>query len=504
MSRNREQLIELYLSASSVPGLMSFSFVGPFGSRVSFASQQRRAINTVWAVCEEKIKGKAAPKVAVVGAGIAGLMTSAALVSRGCIVTLIEKRGDVADIQRRTQHRYVHPTINFWPEIPLCSTTALPFLDWYEDTCSHVVATIVSEWRANFAGRMKPPMFGSEVTKIAQVGQKGRLELRTERLGKEIEHEFDHVFITTGFGDEKTIHEGDASYWDWDSADQEIALGRKKFVIGGIGDGGLIECLRILNRNFESGTLCLKVARIIDGLGLRNSVTEIDKYVRATATDEFHSSVLFYERYVEFCKDLPTDVTDILRLRNAVEVTLVGTLPQPFKFNSASIHKLIIAQALTDGALQYITGKLEATGPGATVKRRSRRPWIPNDDCKIIGRIGPNVTVGGLLTDVQRRSLQLAQQQLADLLEIALEPLTYFSGHGASPVFDPTAVAYVDSRYEKVSDYFYRHHYRAWTKVSLDDERPIYEVQKNSMTDAPSSIFGVPVKFGYHRSARGL
>jgi hypothetical protein len=60
--------VEIILKAATVPGFKNVYAIGPFGNRVNFASQQRRALNLVWALEEvgEVLEGKA---VAVIGGG---------------------------------------------------------------------------------------------------------------------------------------------------------------------------------------------------------------------------------------------------------------------------------------------------------------------------------------------------------------------------------------------------------------------------------------------------
>ena len=67
-------------------------YIGPFARRVSFSSQQHRALDLVAALADRgKLRHRELnrPKtVAVIGAGIAGITAMSALRGQGCIVHL--------------------------------------------------------------------------------------------------------------------------------------------------------------------------------------------------------------------------------------------------------------------------------------------------------------------------------------------------------------------------------------------------------------------------------
>jgi hypothetical protein len=142
--------------AAHMPGTATANifFVGPYGRRVSFASQQRRALNTVWVMKQKRIIGEKAVTVAVVGAGLAGITAAVALRAYGVRVTLYETLPGALLTQIKTYHRFVHPTVNFWPSIEIQASTRLPFFDWTNNRCAEVIADIEYEWESIFSKKI--------------------------------------------------------------------------------------------------------------------------------------------------------------------------------------------------------------------------------------------------------------------------------------------------------------------------------------------------------------
>jgi 2-polyprenyl-6-methoxyphenol hydroxylase-like FAD-dependent oxidoreductase len=92
-------------------------------------------------------------RVGIVGGGLAGVTAAAALIRRRIKVTLFEQKGTNFPIQRHTAIRFVHPTINFWPEMKLNPSTDLPLLSWTADICAGVIRQIERQW-SSFEGQL--------------------------------------------------------------------------------------------------------------------------------------------------------------------------------------------------------------------------------------------------------------------------------------------------------------------------------------------------------------
>ena len=121
-------------------------FLGPKVGRKSFASQQKRALNLMWAL-QKSGKIKSRDHVAIVGAGVSGVTAAFAARAMGCEVTVVERGDQPLHRQRATTHRKVHPTINWWPENELSPTTDFPFLNWHLGQCNLVMDLLEKEWK---------------------------------------------------------------------------------------------------------------------------------------------------------------------------------------------------------------------------------------------------------------------------------------------------------------------------------------------------------------------
>src|SRR5262245_42967137 len=77
--------------------------------RVTVLSQQFRAFNLVWALCDQgRLKG--GDRVGVVGGGIGGLTVAAAAMLMRCRVVRTEENQQLMHVQLRNGRRPAHPT----------------------------------------------------------------------------------------------------------------------------------------------------------------------------------------------------------------------------------------------------------------------------------------------------------------------------------------------------------------------------------------------------------
>ena len=498
-------LRKLYQKASSINGYPHFSFVGPFGQRVSFASQQRRALNTVWAT-HPQLAGKKAPSVAVVGGGIAGLTTAAALLVKGCRVTLFERDVQFAGAQLRASHRYAHPTVNFWPEKSVDSTTDFPFLEWHADHCHKVAGMIVDEWRRTFADDLMKCLMETTVTAIASVGEQAEVifeQVVGNGRKKPGAARFDHVFVTTGFGVEAKLFESDRAYWEPDGLENRLVNGSKKFVVGGTGDGGLIEVLRILQKDFEFGRLTLKLIGMLEEASLTDDVKDIEQKVMSESLNSDQAAVAYSEQYGDLAENLTVRIDRVMKSRHDdLSVTLVGRLPQPFQRNVAPVHKLMVAHALRCGALTYVQGEIRAAADGSScviVTAEGERDIDP--DANVVVRIGPKHPLGGLLPSEAVETLRHQQQEVADFLAPAPIDRTFFSKPRVAPIRGSAEHAL--SRHELAAAFMARE-FKSGIKVSDESGTPFFTTTERCELELPNSLFGIPLRAGNILTARHL
>lgn len=255
--------------------------IGPYARRVSFATQQRRALELVWALDRKRKQANKpwlADRVAVVGAGLAGLMATAAFKALGCRVHLFDRSSEPLSHFDQAAHRYIHPTLISWPESALLGSTRFPFMNWYEAQCPEVAASIRNEWvrlSSKVSGDLADEFYNNR--KVVEIRQDGKAhgyrllarpvpvvrrdhpdEPRPEQIEPDAAGEahsypaagrpYDLVVLALGFGLEKCVPNSDArSYWHQD------VVGRMRdnqdytrLIISGPGDGGLADLMHFM------------------------------------------------------------------------------------------------------------------------------------------------------------------------------------------------------------------------------------------------------------------
>jgi hypothetical protein len=117
----------LLLTENSADG--GLHFIGTFDRRITFYSQQVRALRVVHALSRPG-KLKSTDYIAVVGAGAAGATAALGLALLGNDVTLYDPAGSILQLQSASP-RLLHPHIYEWPRLgSLDSRAGLPILDW--------------------------------------------------------------------------------------------------------------------------------------------------------------------------------------------------------------------------------------------------------------------------------------------------------------------------------------------------------------------------------------
>ncbi|HEY0373016.1 MAG TPA: FAD-dependent oxidoreductase [Thermoanaerobaculia bacterium] len=237
------------LDALSVPGYDALFVLGSFARRVTFYSQQVRALNLVDALCNSgRVTGKG--EVAVIGAGVAGLTAAAGLVRRGARVRVFEKIADPSKregrmpLQQASKQRVVHPHIYDWPHpAALAPETNLPVLNWTAAPASEVIAQMGAEFEAIVAAHPDRVRF----EKANDVAIERGSSAVTWGGGKR--ESFEAVILAVGFGLEGK-DTGWHSYWTDDSIESFEAAGGT-WLISGCGDGALTDLMRLAITQFN-------------------------------------------------------------------------------------------------------------------------------------------------------------------------------------------------------------------------------------------------------------
>lgn len=254
----------------------SLYIIGTFDSGVTVFSQQTRALNLAWAAIESDLipavsridpaKRSAGRKIAIVGAGFAGLSVAAGLLAKGAEaeVTLFEQRDTLLPLQQGSDSRWLHPRIYDWPRAGSeASVAMLPLLNWTAARASDVVVQVLSQWRrlVERLGTKKVKLYcnarhlqihetadKSDRLRIEWVGEcrdpcDGTAQAGQPGAATGMSEDFDHVILAIGFGLER---DGVLSYWRNETVGQpSLDEPRRTYLISGQGDGAMIDLLRI-------------------------------------------------------------------------------------------------------------------------------------------------------------------------------------------------------------------------------------------------------------------
>jgi hypothetical protein len=428
----------------TIPERSGVFLLGPFAYRVSFSSQQRRALNLVAA-----LRGQTRypiGEVAVVGAGLAGLTASAALICNGSRVTLIEKNDAVLAAQKFTWHRYVHPTLNFWPDREINPTTQFPFFDWFSDDCNKVVSELDREWKENFHLRLNDFLNNCELKRIDYDTPKdGRLTAVMQREKKEIVRDFDAIILAIGFGEERIGLPPNKKYWIHDDLDKLALTNFGTAVVGGIGDGGLIDALRLLYRDLQGGRLIVDTLHQIRASSVLTDLVKAETAARDLSDD--NAALSLQTAYAGAIGNIPMGVREKLKgcLLNNGHVTLVGPRPQPYLKTSAPANKFLIAFAQDQGALRFVPGKVVISGKDYSVVDLKGAPVKITAEHWFL-RTGNDHSLSVFFSDAEIDALKGRQLGLIDYFDQPLwteKDLPLIQGY---PPHNPKNEAYVASR----------------------------------------------------------
>lgn len=381
---HKQTNVETVLLANRVPKQEHLYVVGPFAGRVSFSSQQMRALNLVWAINEEfrddgedgGLKGK---DVAVIGGGLAGVTCCIALAAHDADSWGFEKGGKVLDFIGDASHRNVHPTINFWPREQLIPTTELPFLNWIEGSCKEILDGLRDEWDRfkGLCASIRGYDFGQEVIGLTRVGKKWKLNFSSNsKVTSRHNKLYDAVILCTGFGREKHLSATDsAGYWDSQGdliADLQTVDTNpfKNVIVSGTGDGGLIELCRLLFPNFRAGKLLIPSDLLQTDRKISTRILSIEAKCQRMLFDskldhnsgDMHAlrnslAKLLWEAYNGiFEDDLPDrELLETLRHKrtNIEKIILLGKRDYPYELDASPYHKFFATLALREGWVSY-------------------------------------------------------------------------------------------------------------------------------------------------------
>ncbi|MFN3791469.1 FAD-dependent oxidoreductase [Massilia sp.] len=340
--------------------------LGSFDHRITFYTQQVRALNLVRALFE---KGKlcSGQSVCVVGAGAAGVMTAVAAARAGCRVTLFDDREAILSLQAPAQHRFLHPHIYDWPAAGSDRIDAgLPVLNWQAANANAVVDSLRTEFERYRA------MFGDRLRFVPKTNiQEIRPETKGTRLrvlgnDADINECFDGVFLALGFGLERSAFAaaGTHSYWTGDSLNGPFALGtRQRILVSGSGDGGLVDVARAAMRSHVNGSYFVHHEAVAflttdeSFCKLAEQMSQVDDEARKAEVTGVEPEPL-YQSYKAL--EVPDTLLAKIRqlARTDTEVTFNFTDHNIFSLNSALLNRLLVFLLLRAQIVERKHGKI--------------------------------------------------------------------------------------------------------------------------------------------------
>jgi hypothetical protein len=479
-------------------------FLGPFARRVSFFSQQRRAVNLVAALRVLKLVTPG-QRVAVIGGGLAGLVSAAGFLGMRCKVDLFEVQDELLKHQSKAAHRFIHPSISRWPDIqrPISDATNFMFFDWFASPCDRLVSIFAQEWRdiremaakAQAALGMEPLLSVHLKTTV--------LELLSDPQAPEFgvglvtspptrTPEYDAVIVTAGFGKENHIKGLPfVSYWDEDTLD-EVAKEQVQWIVSGCGDGGLIDSLRLTYQGFEGGRLAIEIAKMIASSLDLTKIVQAELRWRLTNDDAAMRNL--QSTYNAAIGQFPDTI--VKKLDEGLEQTITGKVrlfaleSAPFSPNAAPIHKLMLAYALRKKKVGFHSAKLLADADCLKIDY-GHGPLSPPPHAGLTIRHGPVAELPGLLLPHEAQLLNTKQSSRADYIDD--EPSCELDPPPGYPsATGPSRPAFIGLRRALAERFVQSIDTQAHVDATQDGFE--YALPNGREISVPDTIFGIPIR----------
>jgi hypothetical protein len=314
--------------------------IGSFDKRVTVLAQQTRALNLAWAMVETGIaptRTSKTSRIAIVGAGFAGLTFAAGLLRKGAAaaIDVFEQRDSLLPLQQGSDTRWLHPHIYDWPtEGSEAAAAMLPVLNWTAARSSDVVVQVLSEWAKVAADQDHLRLFCNarhlQITQSSLNERQARIEwvgeerhptdgrTRGEGAAQGMSDVYDAVILSVGFG----LEAGQPSYWRNETLGQpSLEEARRTYLLSGQGDGAMIDLLRIRISQFRQD-------RILDELfvgrdSLLEQLRELRKEFLRDETGLFEKFEALACSSSAFKQDMAAVISELShRLRRDTDVVL--------------------------------------------------------------------------------------------------------------------------------------------------------------------------------------
>lgn len=353
-----------FLKHMEVPSLPGIFILGSFERSVTLYSQQVRALNLAFSLSQEQRLPDGA-EVLVVGGGAAGLTFAAGAARLGARVTLLEQLGDVLSTFRGNHTRWLHPHIYEWPRPGSeRKCAALPLMTWSADQAGEVARELRAQWN-ELREELGIRVF-CDVKHIKRVsGVSNDAHEFTWHASELMSGRFSLVIFAVGFGGERQVR-GAATppYWKDDDLHQDMPPPKNRFLVSGIGDGGIVDILRLRIREFQHDAVVRELLSDSSDLepvkrALLDIEESLDRRQRQPPPGELD------QRY----RELP--VPDSLhqrireRLRRDTHVLLNSSEYYPLNARASILNRFLLSRLLKVDQLEYRQGRIKNVRPKA-------------------------------------------------------------------------------------------------------------------------------------------
>ncbi|MDB2438136.1 FAD-binding protein [Hellea sp.] len=387
------------LLASNVEETPNCYILGCFEDKKTFLTQQERAIWLSTAILKFW-RGSTAPRVAVIGSGIAGVTATACLSTGGAEVVLIEKSDELIPLQRRNDTRYIHPHLYDWPKpSSLSSDARLPILNWVADFADKVVAQIEDEFysivdengnieieKSFKVTGVKPHSGNARSPKFAISGK-----------SKEPLMGFDVVIYAIGFGVElpKFSHVPVLGYWDNTPLHASGLFDENmkgNILVSGCGDGALVDVLRGRLRDFNHSEILELIPELQDE-GIKTKLLDIEREAISEKITVRRGQFIFSPNYYKILKDIKLSTEIKKLLHPAYNITFNSRRPGKYKLGSSILNRVLVQIFISNGLVNFREKDIESDNVTAvTINGRSgyNVKWVDEEEFfdKILLRYG--------------------------------------------------------------------------------------------------------------------
>lgn len=367
----------------AVPGLF---VLGCFARCVTLYSQQVRALNLVAALLTSN-RLEAGKRMAVIGAGAAGLTAAAAAALHGVKVEVLEELDGPLEFQANNRQRWLHPHIYDWPNEKYRNdpNAHLPILNWQAGYAEAVAGQILKNWEA------LRKQFSIQVSyNVGQVSiERGDncVELTWESTDR---MSFDAVVVAVGFGLESKEGNHTWSYWSEDDIDGAFRMHQSgKWLVSGCGDGALTDLMRLCIRKFRHADVLKRFAWSAGYPMLMVQLQQMQKECHGQAN-------LMHQKFYRLRDlDVFVDLKDSLEasVRKGLKVYLAAR-EKLYGAPSSILNRLIVLALAELKAFKIIPAgiqHIEPEGDGFKVRMTNAKYDSAYD--KVIVRHGPKAAI---------------------------------------------------------------------------------------------------------------